>query len=86
MKHKHTFAMNAPDAQEVLLAGDFTQWRESAIPLKRRRNGDWEASVRLAPGIYSYRFLVDDTWVDDPTCPTQVPNPFGTQNSVIQVG
>jgi 1,4-alpha-glucan branching enzyme len=85
MKRKQTFALNAPGAKRVLLAGDFTQWQDSPIPMKRKKNGDWETSVPLDPGTYAYRFLVDDQWRDDPACARHVPNPYGGQNAVVQV-
>lgn len=87
MKRKHNFELNAPDAAHVMLVGDFTNWEESPIPMKRKgKNGIWEASLKLAPGNYGYRFLVDNQWADDPTCPMHVPNPFGGQNAVVQIG
>ena len=44
----------------------------------------FEASP-LPPGTHHYRFLVDGEWRDDPECKMQVPNAFGTRNSVRQV-
>lgn len=85
MKKKLQFGLNAPGAKKVLLAGDFTAWQEAAIPMKRKKNGDWQTSVSLDPGTYGYRFIVDEQWMDDPICGMHAPNPYGTQNSVIQV-
>ena len=42
----------------------------------------WHAAIPLEPGTHYYRFLVDGKWRDDPECPLQVPNPFGSQNAV----
>ena len=86
MKQKHTFELNFPGARKVLLLGDFTRWQESPIPMKRKKNGDWAASIKLDPGTYTYRFLVDDQWLNDPACTMHAPNPYGGQNSVIQIG
>jgi len=46
----------------------------------------WKVSVELPPGVHHYRFLVGGEWRDDPECIVRVPNPFGGQNAVRQVG
>ena len=74
-----------PAAMSVQLVGDFTNWQERPIPLRKEPNGVWRAAVRLEPGAYHYRFLVDGEWRDDPACPVHAPNPFGGQNAVRQV-
>ena len=48
--------------------------------------GAWKVVVPLPPGTHHYRFLVDGEWRDDAECTLRVPNPFGTENSVRQVG
>jgi 1,4-alpha-glucan branching enzyme len=80
-----TFSVTAPTATSVLLAGDFTHWQEKAIPMKKQADGVWKASVKLAPGTYHYRFVVDGQWCDDPGCTLRMPNPFGGENAVRQV-
>jgi len=83
---KQTFSFSAPTAMSVLLVGDFTQWQQHSIPMKKEKNGIWTTTVELAPGEHNYRFIVDGEWRDDPNCTLRVPNPFGTQNMVRQVG
>ncbi|HNQ87084.1 MAG TPA: isoamylase early set domain-containing protein [Verrucomicrobiota bacterium] len=85
-RKRQTFAFNAPGALSVQLVGDFTQWQEKPISLKRAADGVWRATVLLAPGTYHYRFLVDGEWRDDPECTLRVNNPFGSENSVCEVG
>ena len=82
---KQTFRFKAPGAMSVLLVGDFTQWQQNAIAMKKGKDGIWVASIELAPGKHNYRFIVDGEWSDDPECTLRVPNPFGTQNMVRQV-
>jgi 1,4-alpha-glucan branching enzyme len=81
-----TFTFDAPDARRVQLAGDFTHWTEHPINLHKNRNGIWETIVELPSGIHHYRFLVDGEWRDDPEAVLLVANPYGTQDSVTQVG
>ncbi len=80
-----TFSITAPEAMSVALVGDFTHWQQHPVPLKKTSNGVWTVSVRLAPGTHHYRFIVDGEWCDDPECAMQVPNAYGTRNSVRQV-
>jgi 1,4-alpha-glucan branching enzyme len=82
---KQTFCFTEPTASSVLLVGDFTQWQQKAIPLQRGKDGAWSATVELAPGKHTYRFIVDGEWRDDPECTLRVPNPFGTQDMVRHV-
>ena len=84
-KQKITFSLAAPQAQAVLLAGDFTNWEQSPVALKKLKSGSWKGTVALAPGSYEYRFLVDGQWQDDPTCPNRRGNRFGSQNCVCVV-
>jgi len=85
-KSNRTFSFNASEALSVQLVGDFTHWQENPVNLKRQRGGIWKATVLLTPGTYQYRFLVDGQWRDDPECTVRVPNSFGGQNSVRQIG
>lgn len=86
------FTCDAPDAQTVVLVGEFNQWSVVADPMKRGRNGKWTATVNLAPGRYEYKFLIDGCWCCEPGepdafCggPDRAPNPLGTMNRVIEV-
>ena len=85
-EQKLTFSFTAPEARNVLLAGDFTHWLTNPIPLRKQPNGVWKATASLVPGTYHYRFVVDGEWRDDPECKLRVRNPFGGENDVIQVG
>ncbi len=82
---KQTFRIAAPHAERVLLAGDFTKWERSAVPMQKGKDGIWTANLELTPGPHNYRFIIDGQWSDDPECTTRVPNPYGTQDMVRQV-
>jgi hypothetical protein len=79
------FSLHKPDAKQVLLGGDFNGWALGAAPMKRHEDGHWETTVPLAPGCYQYKFLIDGQWVTDPAAQKNVPNQYGTLNSVIEV-
>jgi 1,4-alpha-glucan branching enzyme len=72
-------------ARTVYLVGDFNDWQPQTHPMKTSGDGSWRATVKLAPGPYQYKFVVDGAWVNDPDAADQVPNPYGTLNSRIFV-
>lgn len=80
---KVSFSLVAPDAEEVLLVGDFNGWEDNPYLLKKDKKGTWKASINLIPGRYEYRFLVDSEWCNDSNCSTFVFNPYGGKNCVI---
>jgi 1,4-alpha-glucan branching enzyme len=85
-KHKKVrFAITAPQAHNVFLAGDFNLWDKENLPLKKKRNGDWDTSVKLSSGKYEYKFVVDGEWKTDPRNENQIHNDWGTVNSVLTV-
>jgi 1,4-alpha-glucan branching enzyme len=85
-KQKVTFSFAAAEAQTVQVVGDFTQWQEAPLNLKKSKGGLWKKTVSLAPGKYAYRLLVDGQWRDDPQCAIRQPNEFGGENCVCVVG
>jgi chromosome partitioning protein len=76
-------------AGEVRIAGDFNGW----IPDKDVRSviesegptRVWTKVLRLSPGTYQYRYIVDGEWRVDPANPESTPGPSGQPNSVLHV-
>lgn len=83
--HDVTFRLSRPSARSVAVAGTFNTWNSSAAALRRGADGVWSVSLKLAPGKYEYRFVVDGEWISDPAASETAPNPFGGVNSVILV-
>ena len=84
-KRRITFSVEAVDAKEVCLAGEFNDWKVGAHPMKNDGNGRWVKPLLLPEGQFEYKFLVDNQWVVDPQNERVCPNCFGTQNSVLNV-
>jgi 1,4-alpha-glucan branching enzyme len=84
-KQKVTFSYTAPEAQSVLLAGDFTGWEQAPVTLKKDKSGVWKKTLSLPAGKYAYRLLVDGQWRNDPQCQNREPNQFGGENCVCVV-
>jgi 1,4-alpha-glucan branching enzyme len=79
------FSVAASGAKEVIVTGDFTGWTKDGVRLVQLGPGAWETTLKLAPGEYQYRLLVDGVWRDHPDARRRVPNPFGSQNCVLVV-
>ncbi len=79
------FAVRLGDAREVSVTGDFTSWSPEGLRLTPGGDGTWGTTLRLAPGEYQYRLIVDGQWRDDPQAPRRVPNPYGSENGVLTV-
>jgi chromosome partitioning protein len=78
-----------PAASDVRIAGDFNGW----VPDKNVRSlvqaegieRVWTKILRLPPGTYHYRYVVDGEWREDPDNPQAEPGPVGGRNSVLVV-
>jgi hypothetical protein len=78
------FRLEAPHANQVALAGDFSEW-QPAHTMRRSETGVWTVVVPLQPGIHDYAFVVDgERWVPDPLAPP-VADGFGGVNSRLAV-
>ncbi len=73
--------------KKVFLAGDFNSWNSNNLPLLGPdKNGDYFIELKLSPGAYKYKFVVDGNWLSDPLNPESVPDGFGGKNSVLKIG
>jgi len=79
------FKLEAPYATQVFLAGEFNEWSPTATPMEKDETGTWHVKIKLKPGRYEYKFVVDGTWMEDPANPEKVPDPYGGYNSVLTV-
>jgi len=78
------FTVHADKGKSVYVAGQFNEWNPTAKKMTFKA-GVYSATVRLAPGTYEYKFVIDGTWCADPQNVNAVPNDQGTFNSVIDV-
>lgn len=77
------FSINAPQAKEVHIVGDFNHWKiNEASRLARLDDGSWHKKFALEPGRYRYKFVVDGEWLLDSQNEEKERNPFGTYDSV----
>ncbi len=76
------FTLEAPDAVQVQLAGDFNDWTPDGGEMEAT-GGVWKKTLKLAPGRYRYRYVIDGQWRSDPQNPAVEPSPFGGDDSLI---
>lgn len=76
------FAVEAPAAHRVHLVGDFNGWELEGSEMQPFGR-IWTSTVRLRPGSYRYRYVVDGEWRSDPLNAAVEPAPFGGDNSVL---
>lgn len=51
-------------ARRVMLAGSFNNWTTLGAPMTKTDTG-WIRDVKLEPGVYEYKFIVDGNWTRD---------------------
>ena len=77
------FVFVAPRASKVSLVGDFNDWDDTKSPLVRvPDSGLWKVTLSLPAGRHEYQFVVDGSWLPDPSAPVAGDDGFGRTNSV----
>ena len=81
-----TFTVHAEQGKAVYVAGEFNKWDPTAKKMAyKAKDGIYAASVKLLPGEYQYKFVIDGIWCADPENVNSVQNDQGTFNSIITV-
>jgi serine protease AprX len=81
---KVVFSFHDHAAESVALAGDFNDW--SSTPLTKGTDGFWSVRVSIPEtGRYSYKFVADGKWLEDPSNVLKVEDGFGGLNSVLHI-
>ena len=82
----HTFRLDGHGtASTVYLTGDFVQWAAqppAAVAFTLGSDGAWTVAYPFHQGTFQYKFIVDGTWITDPTNPMTVDDGMGHTNSV----
>ena len=85
---KVTFVFPASlEAETVHLVGQFNEWSETDLPMKRQKDGSFTLSLDLEQGQeYEFRYLVNgNEWHNDWEADGYIPNPYSGDNSVVKV-
>jgi len=84
-RNRYIFYYKNDEAESVYLVGDFNYWNPYSLPMKKNKSGLWEVEVNILPGTYSYRFLVDGIYRNDPLGATLVTDRFDNEYSLISL-
>lgn len=80
------FTYTTAPGHSVSLAGVFNDWDPARSQMKySAKSGSYSCMVKLAPGSYEYKLVVDGEWLLDEENPNFVTNDFGTLNSVAVI-
>lgn len=70
--------------ESAFVAGTFNGWNSGADPLTDPdEDGVYTAEMKLEPGEYKYKLVVDGDWIADPGNPKQESGGYG--NSILEV-
>ncbi len=78
------FSLQAFDAERVHLAGDFNDWSLDGSEMEPI-GGVWKKVVKLPPGRYRYRYVIDGRWQRDPLNADIEPSAYGGDDSILVV-
>ena len=86
------FRCVAPTSKTLFLAGTFNSWDPTATPMQPDGAAEWYVELKLSPGKYEYKYVVDGVWFCEPGVADEdyagedaVVNSFGTKNRIMQV-
>lgn len=72
---------------KIFLAGSFNGWSPDKTPMSGpNEQGEYTVDLPLAPGRYSYKFVIDGKWTLDPGNPQTEDDGGGNKNSIVTVG
>ena len=80
-----TFFYGNPRASEVLLAGDFTNWQDGALPMSKGDKGFSLTKTFKPSDELRYKFISDGNWTTDLKAPSFVDDGFGGKNSHVVI-
>jgi hypothetical protein len=79
------FCFDNTKFKRVQIAGEFNNWVPDKDVETEIQDGAVQKKLRVKPGGYEYRLIVDGVWQQDPANPVAIPNDMGEYNSLINV-
>jgi len=79
------FSVRAAAESKVAVVGDFNHWNPEATPMAYAGHHTWEVALRLDPGEYRYKFVVDGGMLLDEANPDEVEESDGSISSRVHV-
>jgi 1,4-alpha-glucan branching enzyme len=84
---KVTFSVEAKEANQVSVIGDFNDWKVEEGALSKLKNGTFKGSFDLnKDSAYEFKYVIDGAYVNEPEADSFKWNDFaGAENSVLVV-
>jgi hypothetical protein len=79
------FHFHDAGSKRVQIVGEFNNWVPDQNVKTEVMDGRLQKIVRLQPGGYEYRLVIDGVWQADPANPEMTPNHMGEYNSLLHV-
>lgn len=82
-----TFNYKNNDASKVYVAGGMFggDWDQTKKEMTKVEGGIWTYTMKIEPGTYSYKFVVDGNWIIDPSNSKTVDDGYGGKNSSFTI-
>ena len=73
--------------KKIFLAGNFNDWKPDnpQFLMTADASGTYTITVKLPPGTYQYKYVIEGKWFQDTYAPGAAPDGFGGQNSQFDV-
>ncbi|MEO8255327.1 MAG: isoamylase early set domain-containing protein [Flavobacterium sp.] len=84
---KVTFSIEAKNATQAAVVGDFNNWNEEEGTLSKLKNGTFKATFDInKDAAYEFKYVVDGEYINESEADSFKWNEFaGTENSVLEV-
>ena len=79
------FHFDIAESDRVQIAGEFNNWIPDKNVETEILDGSLQKILRVSPGGYEYRLIIDGVWQQDPANPKAAPNDMGGYNSLLNV-
>jgi chromosome partitioning protein len=79
------FRFDITQRDRVQIAGEFNNWIPDKNVETEILDGSLQKILRVSPGGYEYRLIIDGVWQQDPANPSAAPNDMGGYNSLLNV-
>ena len=76
------FLRGHKEAKKIFISGSFNSWSTVHSPMQVCDSG-WIISMRLRPGKYSYKYILDGNWSQDPYNRLREDDTYGGYNSLV---
>jgi hypothetical protein len=78
----HFYLPGFKNSKDVYLAGSFNNWSTLQTPMQWSDSG-WISKLPLSPGKYAYKYIVDGSWILDPSNKHKENDGEGNMNSYL---